>query len=395
MGSNVCSLFYRGNWCKIEFTILKEENAMTETLIYKNRPSSSVTGAIGEKGDLWLPIERLEETTGLVVKPEGICFDDQCIPLPAHRAHDFFRDDATKFNLTAFARLLDQPVLHDSEHSVWLVGEAGGVRRDTLTSLEAPDFTLPDQHGNLHSLSDYRGKKVFLVSWASWWGCRHDLPVWQKLYEKLQNQDFVIITVAFDTGGLPAVREWIDAANPTYPCLIDELHTVAELYNMVNVPNAVWIDESGKIVRSAEPAGVTDAFRLMDRSTFEIPREARLQLRECRESYIGALADWVANGTSSRYALSADQLKQQIAVPTDEHALAAAYFRMGIYLDQQGHKESAQTYLLKARELHPESWAMARQSMWLEHPSKSSGPAFWSKVDELGHARYYPDVKDL
>jgi len=37
-----------------------------------------------------------------------------------------------------------------------------------LRSLEAPDFTLPDLDGKLHSLSDYRGKKVLLMSWASW-----------------------------------------------------------------------------------------------------------------------------------------------------------------------------------------------------------------------------------
>jgi peroxiredoxin len=34
--------------------------------------------------------------------------------------------------------------------------------------LEAPDFTLPDIDGQLHSLSDFLGKKVFLVTWASW-----------------------------------------------------------------------------------------------------------------------------------------------------------------------------------------------------------------------------------
>ena len=48
------------------------------------------------------------------------------------------------------------------------VVEAARARASGLSSLEAPDFTLPDLDGRLHSLSDYRGKKVFLVSWASW-----------------------------------------------------------------------------------------------------------------------------------------------------------------------------------------------------------------------------------
>src|SRR2546427_117513 len=40
---------------------------------------------------------------------------------------------------------------------------------------------------------------------------------------------------------------WIDAAKPTYPALIDRDHRLAELYGIVNVPQAVWIDEAGRI----------------------------------------------------------------------------------------------------------------------------------------------------
>ena len=63
------------------------------------------------------------------------------------------------------------------------------------------------------------------------------------------------------------------AAVPTYPCLIDEGHVVAELYNMTNVPMAVWIDEQGQIVRPVEAAGASDGFRTMDRATFAMKPE--------------------------------------------------------------------------------------------------------------------------
>jgi hypothetical protein len=59
-------------------------------------------------------------------------------------------------------------VVHDAAHGVWSIGEAAPARRAAMESLEAPDFTLPDLDGRPHSLRDYRGKKVFLVSWASW-----------------------------------------------------------------------------------------------------------------------------------------------------------------------------------------------------------------------------------
>jgi peroxiredoxin len=51
---------------------------------------------------------------------------------------------------------------------VWVLAESAADRAAALASLEAPDFTLPDPSGRTHSLSDYRGKKVFLVTWASW-----------------------------------------------------------------------------------------------------------------------------------------------------------------------------------------------------------------------------------
>ena len=122
--------------------------------------------ATTEGDDLWLPVESLESRTGWALKPEGACRGDVCVPLPRGRERDFARDG--RFSITALARHMGQPVLHDAPSSTWAIGESGEARTSTLHSLEAPDFTLPDLDGNLHSLSQYRGKKVFLVSWASW-----------------------------------------------------------------------------------------------------------------------------------------------------------------------------------------------------------------------------------
>jgi hypothetical protein len=59
-------------------------------------------------------------------------------------------------------------VLHSAHGDVWVLGESAQQRAAALASLEAPDFTLPDVNGRMHRLSDYRGKKVLLVTWASW-----------------------------------------------------------------------------------------------------------------------------------------------------------------------------------------------------------------------------------
>jgi hypothetical protein len=135
------------------------------TLIYAGRAPYRTT-ATPEGEDLWLASDELAAATGWALEPQGLCQGDRCVRIPHGREHELVRE--TRVNLAALARLLEQPVLRDDAHAVWYVGEAAPARRAATQSLHAPDFTLPDLDGRLHSLADYRGKKVFLVSWASW-----------------------------------------------------------------------------------------------------------------------------------------------------------------------------------------------------------------------------------
>jgi hypothetical protein len=124
----------------------------------------ATAGADGE--DLWLSPRHAAEITGWLLKPEGLCKGEVCVPLPRGRESEFVRDE--QVNVAALWRYLSQPVVHSDRGSVWVLAASGRDRAAALRSLEAPDFTLPDPSGRLHSLSDYRGKKVFLVTWASW-----------------------------------------------------------------------------------------------------------------------------------------------------------------------------------------------------------------------------------
>ena len=139
---------------------------MPATIIFGDK-ASQAPSASPQGDNLWLSLEDLRQATGWELKPEGVCKGDLCVPLPPRRRDEFVRPDHA-FNLAAFARLREQPVAHDDAHAVWFFGEAPDARRNGLLSLEAPDFTLPDIDGKLHSLSDYRGQKVLLLSWASW-----------------------------------------------------------------------------------------------------------------------------------------------------------------------------------------------------------------------------------
>ena len=129
-------------------------------------PAVDAPDAQPDGEDLWVPLDTLEARTGWALKPEGACRGEACVPLPRGRESAFARDG--RFNIAGLARHLGQPVLRHAPTDTWAIGESAEARAGALQSLDAPDFTLPDLEGREHRLSDYRGKKVFLVSWASW-----------------------------------------------------------------------------------------------------------------------------------------------------------------------------------------------------------------------------------
>jgi hypothetical protein len=103
-----------------------------------------------------------EAITGWTLKPEGMCRDELCVPLGDEARRD------GKVDIAAFWRTLGHPIVSDARGEVWVLGTAADSRTAALTGLEAPDFALPDLSGVEHHLSDLRGQKVFLTTWASW-----------------------------------------------------------------------------------------------------------------------------------------------------------------------------------------------------------------------------------
>jgi hypothetical protein len=183
------------------------------------------------------------------------------------------------------------------------------------------------------------------------------------------------------------------AAPPAYPCLIDEHHTVADLYGIVNVPTAVWIDEEGSIVRPPEAPGASDAFRRRDPRTFEIPREVAEESRRRRQVYVDAVRDWVQNGAGSRHVLPPDEVRRRMRGVDADDSLAAAHFHLGVWLAQQGERDAAVRSLEEAVRLRPDSWRFRRQKIVLADPALTgqlaATPEFWQAVKGLGDRFYY------
>ena len=147
--------------------------AAPRTIIF-DRVATKITSVppatLATSPDLWVTLPELTRATKFVLKPQGICRDELCFPIPKGRRDAFLSKQGKTnwFNLSEFARLVRQPIATDIENAIWYFGPRQAEQNAYTASLLAPDFTLPDINGRPHSLKDFRGKKVLLVTWASW-----------------------------------------------------------------------------------------------------------------------------------------------------------------------------------------------------------------------------------
>ena len=192
------------------------------------------------------------------------------------------------------------------------------------------------------------------------------------------------MTVALDTGVSAAAGPWIQKAAPSdpsraHPSLIDEAHVTDELFGFVNVPNAVWIDEDGFIVRPAHPAHIT----VSPLRTMDVPEglgrlgEVLTEVKKIRTdpvAYVAAIRDWVANGKTSRFALGPDEVVARSRPRSADDATAAAAFELGQHLWRVGEHDAAVPWFRRAHELAPNNWTYKRQA-WTFATTKPGEPS--------------------
>ena len=108
----------------------------------------------------------------------------------------------------------------------------------------APAFTLLDPEGNVHRLSDFRGKVVLVNFWATWCPpCRKEFPELAKAYDE-HNGDFVIVGV--DLQESPGdVRRFADEYGAKFPIVIDGDSSVSKAYRIIGLPSSYFIDQTG------------------------------------------------------------------------------------------------------------------------------------------------------
>ncbi len=142
-----------------------QPNATPLTILAQERVHQ-VEGGLVRDDHLWLSEAALNAVTGFELKPEGLCLDEICIPVPQDGSWEHKRGGETFIDLSAMAGAMDQPLISE-EDGVWSLGNAPVLRMGLESGL-APDFELPDRDGRPVRLSDFRGVKVLLLTWASW-----------------------------------------------------------------------------------------------------------------------------------------------------------------------------------------------------------------------------------
>ena len=183
------------------------------------------------------------------------------------------------------------------------------------------------------------------------------------------------MTVALDINP-EHTYQWIDAAAPTHPSLIDTTHVTDELFGFVNIPMAVWIDETGTIVRPAEGASV-ERSPLRDMEVPDgLPERIDRMFREVKKipdnaaDYRAAITDWVVNGEASPFALTPDEVVARSQPRGVDEARAAACFELGEHLlrtaatPAEG-QAAAVPWWREAHQLHPANWTYKRQAWTL------------------------------
>jgi hypothetical protein len=140
----------------------------TATVLYGDRTTTVHARSENRSGDskishvLWIRKLDLPRVNGFELKPQGACRADVCIPVSKDMTQGPY------FNLTAFAYRIGEPVVCEAQSRVWSFGEIPVLGGSFVNARMAPDFALANRKGQQVRLSDFRGRKVLLLTWASW-----------------------------------------------------------------------------------------------------------------------------------------------------------------------------------------------------------------------------------
>ena len=218
-----------------------------------------------------------------------------------------------------------------------------------------------------------------------------------------------------------ASRPFIEAADPEHPSLLDPTHQLDALFGVVNIPNLVWIDERGIIVRPAEPGwpGATvypeSMIAMMkERAAAAAEKAGQAEARgetveakpdttkllsggQDRRAYPDAIRDWARNGAASRYAMTPDEVIAASQPRSKDQSLGAAHFELANHFWRAGERDAAIDHFNACHRLQPDNWTYKRQA-WSLVGNESVGGGEMGRFTQVplpGKQADWPFISDF
>lgn len=111
----------------------------------------------------------------------------------------------------------------------------------------APDFSLPDQTGKVHTLAMYKGKVILLRFWADWCpNCKEEMPKIDEVYRNLKDRGFDVLGVNVKQSE-EAVTAFVKEYKITFPTPLDKDASIAKRYGVIGLPTTFIIGKDGKV----------------------------------------------------------------------------------------------------------------------------------------------------
>lgn len=207
--------------------------------------------------------------------------------------------------------------------------------------------------------------------------------------EELHPAGFELVDVCLEMGGADIARPYVAEAASTHPSLIDQAHVMDARFGVTNIPMAIWIDETGSIVRPPEPATPPPVGTAAERIADMIGRAHR-------ESYVARLRDWVTNGPASRYVLSSEEVIARSQPCSPAVSRSAAHFEMAQHIwRQEGLSDRALSHFNAAHELQPHNITYKRQAYSVVGVERS-GDSEWGRFRQAPEeGEDWPFVSDF